>query len=80
MTQHKKTISVRSKRAEKAAKALAKGLKAKSTVRVLEKFDIKTIPPSIRKSPLKLSEWLDRHIPWFASTQSIHRADSAERF
>jgi hypothetical protein len=65
MTKHKQTISSRSKRAGKATKVPVTALKAKSTVRVREKFDIKTIPPSIRKSPLKLRDWLNHHIPWF---------------
>jgi IPT/TIG domain len=30
-----------------------------------EKFDLKKIKPSIKKSPIKLRDWLDFHIPWW---------------
>ena len=59
MTKHKQTISSRSKRTAKVTRTLAAALNAKSKVRLREKFDIKTIPPSIKKSPLKLRDCLD---------------------
>ena len=30
----------------------------------LSKFDLSTIPPPVKKSPIKLRDWLDFHIPW----------------
>lgn len=65
MTKHKQTISLRPKRADKATKNLVAALNAKSKVRVREKFDIEKLPPSTKKSPLKLGDWLNHHIPWF---------------
>lgn len=65
MTKHKQTISSRSKRAGKVTRTLAAALNAKSKVRLREKFDIEKLPASIKKSPLKLRDWLDHHIPWF---------------
>ncbi len=39
--------------------------KAKSDTKALSKFDISKLTPALRKSPIKLRDWLDLHIPWF---------------
>src|SRR5438445_4792971 len=39
--------------------------KAKSNTKTLSKFDIAKLTPALRKSPIKLRDWLDLHIPWF---------------
>ncbi|HAA04084.1 MAG TPA: hypothetical protein DCE18_11985, partial [Syntrophobacteraceae bacterium] len=64
MTKPKKTVSLKPKRVDRAKKNLIPARKAKSTVKVREKFDIKVLPASIKKSPLKLRDWLNHHIPW----------------
>lgn len=38
--------------------------KRSAPVSPLSKFDLARIPPSIKKSPIKLRDWLDSHIPW----------------
>ncbi len=65
MTKPKQTNPSKSKRAAKATKTVAAALNAKSKMRLREKFDIEKLPASIKKSPLKLRDWLDHHIPWF---------------
>jgi hypothetical protein len=48
-----------------AASKTARKSKVKSYTKTLSKFDIAKIPPALKKSPVKLRDWLDLHIPWF---------------
>jgi len=48
-----------------AASKTARKSNVKSKTKTLSKFDIAKIPPALKKSPIKLRDWLDLHIPWF---------------
>jgi len=54
----------------------------RSAARYPSRFDLAKIAPAIRKSPLRLRDWLNLHIPglWVhASTRSNPPAGSGER-
>lgn len=68
-----KSASASTRRPAKVAKAV-KAVKAvnragkrppAATKRVPSRFDLATIPSSIRKSPVRLRDWLDQYMPWW---------------
>jgi hypothetical protein len=39
--------------------------KSKPDLKPFSKFDVTKLSPALKRSPVKLRDWLDRHIPWF---------------
>ena len=64
MARRKQTIPLKSKGVAKRSKTRIAKRRTAAPSQVTKKFDVGKLAPAIKKSPLKLRDWLDLHIPW----------------